>query len=215
MHQRHSTSKTGQPHGADDGNAEGMLRILERGFYIHPLTVGGLEALLHQGTVRDDIETPFLEVFNLVLRLAQFSLGQMYFYGNGVPQDYQEAAKWFRRAAEQGDAGAQFSLGAVYSTGDGVPQNDAEAKKWYHKAAEQGNADAQFSLGQMYFYGNGVPQDYVQAHKWFNLATAREPDEYSPEVIQWAKGESEKVMTGSQVAEAQRLVREWRLKTKE
>ena len=132
-----------------------------------------------------------------------------------MPENDVEAVNRYLQAAEQGDAGAQFSLGAVYSTGDGVPQNDAGAKKWYHKAAEQGNADAQFSLGQMYFYGNGVLQDYVQAHKWFNLATAREPDEYSPEVIQWAKGESEKVMTGSQVAEAQRLVREWRLKTKE
>ena len=62
----------------------------------------------------------------------------------------------------------------------------------------------------MYFYGTGVPQDYFQAQKWFNLATARKPVEKSPEAIQWAKDESEKVMTGSQVAEAQRLAQEWR-----
>ena len=141
---------------------------------------------------------------------AQYSLGQMYFYGTGVPQSYGAAVKWYLKAAEQGHAGAQFSLGAFYATGDGVPQNYAESEKWFRRAAEQGNADAQYSLGQVYFYGTGVPQDYVQAHKWFNLATARKPDENSPEAIQWAKDESEKVMTGSQVAEAQRLAREWR-----
>ena len=87
--------------------------------------------------------------------------------------------------------------------------------KWLRRGGEQGDVRAQFSLGQMYFYGDGVSQDYVQAHKWLNLAMARTAGEYSPEVIQRAKNESEKMMTGSQVAEAQQLAREWRLKTKE
>ncbi len=60
----------GQPHGADDGDAEGMLRIFERGLHLHPLAVGGLEALLDQVTVRNDVEAPFPEVPDLVLRLA-------------------------------------------------------------------------------------------------------------------------------------------------
>lgn len=38
----------------------------------------------------------------------------MYKFGEGVPQDYVEAVKWFRMAAEQGYAGAQHNLGVMY-----------------------------------------------------------------------------------------------------
>jgi TPR repeat protein len=60
-----------------------------------------------------------------------------------VPQDDAEALKWWRKAAEQGDATAQTNLGFMYDSfmydiGRGVPQDDAEALKWYRKAAEQG-----------------------------------------------------------------------------
>jgi hypothetical protein len=51
---------------------------------------------------------------------AQNSLGQMYVSGQGVPQDYKEALKWFRLAAEQGHEDAQFGLAVMYITGDGV-----------------------------------------------------------------------------------------------
>ena len=56
--------------------------------------------------------------------------------------NYAEAVKWYRIAAEQGDADAQFNLGLLYNNGDGVTQNYTEAAKWYHKAAEQGDYDA-------------------------------------------------------------------------
>ena len=58
---------------------------------------------------------------------AQISLGIMYANGQGVPQDYAEAVKWFRLAADQGDATAQFNLGIMYAKGQGVPQDYAEA----------------------------------------------------------------------------------------
>ena len=61
---------------------------------------------------------------------AQFNLGSRYNNGEGVPQDYQEAMKWFRLAAEQGDADAQFNLGFRYGNGEGVLQDDQEAVKW-------------------------------------------------------------------------------------
>ena len=70
---------------------------------------------------------------------AQDNLGVMYSIGDGVPQDYKEAAKWFTKAAEQGYANAQYSLGVMYRDGDGVPQDYKEAVKWYTKAAEQGD----------------------------------------------------------------------------
>ena len=62
---------------------------------------------------------------------AQFSLGFRYDEGEGVPQDSQEAVKWWRKAAEQGHDQAQFGLGVMYETGDGVPRDSQEAVKWY------------------------------------------------------------------------------------
>jgi TPR repeat protein len=85
--------------------------------------------------------------------LAQHNLGSMYYEGQGVPQDYAEAAKWWRLAAEHGFAVDQFNLGLMYDMGQGVPQDDTEAADWYRKAAEQGRAEAQARMGQMYFRG--------------------------------------------------------------
>ena len=55
----------------------------------------------------------------------------MYENGQGVAQNYAEAVKWYRKAAEQGYAEAQFNLGVMYETGEGVAQDYAEALKWY------------------------------------------------------------------------------------
>ena len=76
----------------------------------------------------------------------------------------------FRKAAEQGDAGAQFILGGMYARGEGVAKDDAEAVKWFRSAAAQGHATAQNNLGVMYTYGRGVPKDDEEAVKWYRLA---------------------------------------------
>ena len=73
---------------------------------------------------------------------AQFGLAGIYCWGLGVPQNYAEALKWYRKAAEQGDVDAQIQLGFMYDAGIGVPKNNAEVLKWYRKAAEQGNEEA-------------------------------------------------------------------------
>ena len=75
--------------------------------------------------------------------------------GRGVPQDYTQAALWYRKAAEQGNAEAQYDLGALYVKGQGVPQDYAQAALWYRKAAEQGDAEAQWRLGGLYYEGPG------------------------------------------------------------
>ena len=66
--------EAGQPHGADDRHAERMLRVLERRLDIDALAIARLEALLHQGAMRDDVKAPFLEVGDLVLCLADDDL---------------------------------------------------------------------------------------------------------------------------------------------
>ena len=101
--------------------------------------------------------------------------------GEGVPQDDAEAVIWYRRAAEQGHAGAQYSLGRMYDIGRGAPEDDAEAVRWFRLAAEQGEASAQYNLGVMYGTGEGVPQDDAEAVRWYRLAaeqgTPRAPSE--------------------------------------
>ena len=59
----------------------------------------------------------------------------MYSHGQGVPQDYIEAAKWYRLAAEQGHADAQHNLGVLYLQGQGVPQDYVLAHMWVNLAA--------------------------------------------------------------------------------
>jgi uncharacterized protein len=135
---------------------------------------------------------------------AQYELGVMYQNGEGVPQNYSKAVKWFRQAAEQGDSNAQYSLGLKFSVGHGVPQDYTEAAKWHRESAEQGNTDAQLSLGRMYDRGNGVPQNYAFAYMWLNLAAAGglEKAESYKDIL------SQKI-TKEQIAEAERLSKEW------
>ena len=103
----------------------------------------------------------------------QTVLGGIYYQGQGGAKNYQEAAKWFRRAAEQGYAEAQYNLGRMYDYGQGVPQDQQEAVRWYRLAADQGLAAAQHNLGGKYYQGKGVLQNYPEAVKWFRLAAGQ------------------------------------------
>jgi uncharacterized protein len=136
---------------------------------------------------------------------AQVVLGFMYKRGQGAPQDYAAAVMWYRLAADQGDASAQADLGFMYEMGQGVKQDYAEAVMWYRLAADQGVATAQAGLGFMYEAGRGVPQNYVLAHMWFDLAAVRgfrRAAELRDLLVDH--------MTPEQVAEAQKLAREWK-----
>ena len=118
------------------------------------------------------------------------------------------ALEWYRKAADQGYAVAQVILGWHYHTGEGVPQDDAESVRWFRLAAEQGRADAQHDLACSYRDGNGVPQDYVQAHMWYSLSASQSSE------AEWANRAKNRDltaqrMTPDQLAEAQRLAREW------
>jgi len=104
------------------------------------------------------------------LASAQFYLGVMYENGQGVPQDYQEAARWYLRAAEQGHDRAQNNLGKLYEEGLGVEHDNIRAVQWYQKAAEQGLSAAQFNLAEMYMSGRGIKPDDDQAREWYRKA---------------------------------------------
>ena len=108
-------------------------------------------------------------------------------------RDFAGAVKWYRKAAEQGHAGAktrlsiaesfseaeqgdvraQNKLGMLYAEGRGVDEDHAEAVKWFRKAAEQGFAAAQFNMGFCYENGRGVYKDLTEAVKWYRKAAAQ------------------------------------------
>ena len=118
--------------------------------------------------------------------------------------DYTTAFPEFRELAEQGHAWWQTMLGVMYAKGQGVVQNDAEALRWYRLAAMQGHAPAQASLGMMYVEGQGVVQNFVIAHMWFNIAV--ESGDSGAEIY---RDSLELDMTSADIAEAQKLAREW------
>ena len=76
-------------------------------------------------------------------------MGDHYEDGEGVKKTLNEAVKWYRKAAEQGDVGAQYRLGYLYEDGEGVKKNLNEAVKWYKKAADQGNEAAADALTRL------------------------------------------------------------------
>lgn len=98
---------------------------------------------------------------------AQFKLGSIYSKGKGVPSDFAEAVRWYRKSAEQGYTKAEYNLSTMYRDGKGAPQDFTEAERWCRKAAEQDDARAQEGLGYLYYRGEGVPQDYVEAVRWY------------------------------------------------
>ena len=136
---------------------------------------------------------------------AVFRLGYMYSYGAGVAEDRVEAAKWLRKSADRGNTDAQALLGAAYAAGQGVLQDYAEAVKWLRLAADQGNSAGQWFLGTMYIEGYGVPQNYAIAHMWLNLGAAGGNKEAAKQ-----RDALTAEMTSEQIAEAQRLAREWK-----
>ena len=134
---------------------------------------------------------------------GQYALAIMYDMGEGVPQNSEEALKYYRLAAEQGHADAQNNLGVMYDQGEGVSVNYKEAMKWYLLAAEQGNQDAPNNIGVMHMIGLGVPRDFFKAHKWFSIAGVKDFEARSNKKF------IERRLTPEQIAESERLAREW------
>ena len=127
---------------------------------------------------------------------AQYKLGEIYDFGQGLEQNYKEALKWYRMAAEQGLVEAQYNLGTVYLQGNEVPQDHKEAVKWFRMAADQGYADAQYNLGALYAMGKGVDKDFIAGYAWTNVAKANGYDVENN--LRLFKTE----MTSEQIAEA-------------
>jgi TPR repeat protein len=145
----------------------GTMRLYQLAFLIM-LTWGTASAAKH---------SPFAPSQDLLARaqqgdaVAQVRIAKPYY----EEHNYDEAEKWFRRAAEQGNAEAEDYLGTLYFTGRGVPQNYTEAARWFHMAADKDIEHAQRQLAEMYAHGLGVQRDHAESEKWSEKVMAKMP----------------------------------------
>jgi TPR repeat protein len=86
--------------------------------------------------------TWFQQAANAGNEKAQYYLGLMYYYGQGVQMNYKEAVDWFSKSAQNNYNKAQYYLGLAYYYGHGVTKNLETAKDWFSKAAKNGNKRA-------------------------------------------------------------------------
>jgi TPR repeat protein len=136
----------------------------------------------------------------------------MYETGSGVPKDDSKAADWYLKSVEVPPNGRfhaepiETLVAQLYRDARGVSQSYADAAKWYRTAAERGFAPAQEGLASLYIKGHGVPQDFVLAYMWLNLAATGTSDEN----ILGRRDALAALMTPDQVAEGQKMTREWK-----
>lgn len=136
-------------------------------------------------------------------------LGDFYFYGRGVTQDYSRALEWWRMAANQGEALAQNGVGWIHLKCLGVKCDYCQAADWFRKSAEQGCEIAQINMGYVLENGKGVSVDYPEAQKWYRLATAHGNARAKKAMTSLAA-----IMTKKQLQESESRVLAWRQKRK-
>ena len=103
-------------------------------------------------------------------RAAQFDLALHYAEGKNTERNYQLAAQWYGKAAQQDLAIAQYRLAVLYEKGLGVGQDGREAKRLFQRAAEQGNVHAMHSLGLLAIEISDGKPNYTSAALWFGKA---------------------------------------------
>lgn len=118
-----------------------------------------------------------LLLFREVLRdkdlaeLAQYHVGCMYYYGQGVKGSDEIAFSLFEKSANQGYIPAVNNLASMYYNGRRVAEDQQEAFRLYQQAAQKGYALSLFNLGCMYYYGHGTEQNLLQAYRcWYEAA---------------------------------------------
>ncbi|NPU65197.1 hypothetical protein HL667_09345 [Bradyrhizobium sp. 83012] len=104
---------------------------------------------------------------------AAYEVGVRFAEGKGIAPNYEEAAKWYDRAAQAGLIPAVFRLGTFYEKGLGVKKDADIARRYYVVAAERGNAKAMHNLAVLDADGGGKGANYKSASQWFRKAAER------------------------------------------
>jgi TPR repeat protein len=147
---------------------------------------------------------------------AEVQVGEQYAHAAAVEQnrsqiaeDYQQAAAWYRKAADQKSVDAELHLAALYRDGgNGFPRDMEQAAAWYLKAADQGDVGAQGTLGVLYSMGQGVAHDDVEAYFWLDIAASvTGPDQEKYAANRQMIGER---ITADELAAVQERVAAWK-----
>ena len=104
---------------------------------------------------------------------AAYEIGVRFAEGKGVAANYDEAAKWYDRAAQAGVVPAIFRLGTLYEKGLSVKKDVDIARRYYMQAAERGSAKAMHNLAVLDADGGGKGANYKNASQWFRKAADR------------------------------------------
>jgi TPR repeat protein len=129
--------------------------------------------------VEDIIEYFKVEAQNGQIAYIQ-QLGQRYLYGQGIPQDFNQAFYYFGIGSKLNDSVSIFYLGEMYLNGWGTEKNYSEAFRLFSQAMNLNNAKAWNSLGYMYYYGLGVEKNIRRAYDYFKISFSKgeESDAY-------------------------------------
>ena len=104
---------------------------------------------------------------------AAYEIGVRFAEGKGIAANYDEAAKWYDRAAQAGVVPAIFRLGTFYEKGLSVKKDVDIARRYYLLAADRGNAKAMHNLAVLDADGGGKGANYKNASQWFRKAADR------------------------------------------
>jgi hypothetical protein len=103
--------------------------------------------------------------------VSQLEAANAYANGLGVDKNPKEAAVWYEKAADQGNADAQLALGNLLISGKGVPRDSKRAASYFLLAAEQGKTAAQVQMARMLLSGAGVAKNERNAYMWARIAS--------------------------------------------
>lgn len=102
---------------------------------------------------------------------AQFLLGQLSDNGYGPIQlDAAEAARWYRKSADQNYGEAQFALAQAHAFGRGVASDKDESLRWLRRSATNNFTPAMLSLAKLLDEGRGTAKNPDEATIWVNRA---------------------------------------------
>ncbi|HIF10876.1 MAG TPA: sel1 repeat family protein [Sneathiellales bacterium] len=101
---------------------------------------------------------------------AQYRVGRLYGFGEGIEEDKSEALSWYRLAANQDHPIATYNLGVFYEHGYGISSDKQVAFEYFRKAAELGDITSASIVGGAHWLGKGVPEDKEEAVRWLRIA---------------------------------------------
>jgi Sel1 repeat len=124
-----------------------------------------------------------------------------------TPTEIVEVINEFITVAEIAES--EYLAGRACDEGDGVPKNDTQAIRWWTRAAERRYQHAMYDLGWVYANDESVHKDYIKAHMWFTISTECQHPVDGYCLFNPAGGVNLERMTPEEIAEAERLAREW------